>query len=96
MILSELMLSMYSVAMLLNYVLHCYCSVFRPFEYGIMFLFALHRRKKPLDLVSEGGKQSVCSKYCYDLRYDYFIARQRFLEKVLHNSQLQKIVHLEQ
>ena len=88
MILLELMWSMYSVAMILSCALCCYFSIFCPFEYGIMTLFALHRRKKPPDLVSEGGKICVCSNYDYDLRYDYFIARQRFLAKVMCNSQM--------
>ena len=73
MILSELMWSMYSVAMFLNCALSCYFSVFRPFEYGILTLFALPHRKKPPDLVSEGGKIRVCSNYDYDSRYFYFI-----------------------
>ncbi len=90
MILSELMWSMYSVAMFLNCALSCYFSVFRPFEYGILTLFALPRRKKPPDLVSEGGKIRVCSNYDYDSRYFYFIARQRFLAKVLRNSQMRR------
>ena len=90
MILSELMWSMYSVAMFLNCALSCYFSVFRPFEYGILTLFALPRRKKPPDLVSEGGKIRVCSNYDYDSRYFYFIARQRFLAKALRNSQMRR------
>ena len=90
MILSELMWSMYYVAMFLNCALSCYFSVFRPFEYGILTLFALHRRKKPPDLVSEGGKIRVCSNYDYDLRYFYFIARQRFPAKVLRNSHMRR------
>ena len=93
---SELMWSMYSVAMFLNCALCCYFSVFRPFEYGIMTLFALPRQKKPPDLVSEGSKIRVCSNYDYDSRYDYFIARQQFLAKVLCDSLMRTIVHHEQ
>ena len=96
MILSELMWSMYSVAMLLNCALCCYCCVFHPFEYGIMSLLALHCCKKPPDLISEGGQLHVCSNYDYDSRCDYFIARQRFLAKVLRNSQLRKIDYRDQ
>ena len=96
MFLSELMWSTYSVAMFLICALCCYFSAFHPFEYGIMTLFALSHQKKPPDLVSEGGKIRVCSNYYYDPRYAYFIARQRFLAKVLHNSQMRTIVHREQ
>ena len=90
MILSELIWSMYSVQMFFNCALSCYFSVFRPFEYWILTLFALPRRKKPPDLVSKGGNIRVCSNYDYDSRYFYFIARQRFVAKVLRNSHMRR------
>ena len=55
-----------------------------------MTLFALPHRKKPPDFVSEGGKIRVSSNYDYDLRYDDLIARQRFLAKVMRNSQMRR------
>ena len=84
MIFTALMWNMYSVAMILCCALSCFGTVFRPFEYGFIRLFALPRLKKPPDLVSEGGKIRPCSNY-------YFINRQRFLAKVLRKSNLRKL-----
>ena len=83
-IFTELPWSMWSIAIILNCALRCYFCVFQPFKYGFICLFALPCRKKPPDLVSEGGKIRVCSNY-------YFINRQRFLAKVLRKSNLRKL-----
>ena len=44
-IFTELMWSMYSVAMILSCALSCFGAVFRPFEYGFIRLFASPRLK---------------------------------------------------
>ena len=95
-IFSELMWSMWSVAMLIRCALCSFGTVYCPFEYGIVALFALPRMKKPPDLVSEGDGHIRCSRSLfsssYDSKYDYFIARQRYLAKQLRMHQLNKAV----
>ena len=90
MIFTELMWNMYSVAVLLSCALSCFGTVFCPFEYGVIRLFALPRLKKPPDLVSEGGKISCSNVHDYDPKYDYFIKRQNYLGKVLRAHHLNK------
>ena len=96
MIFSELMWSMWSVAMLIRCALCSFGTVYCPFEYGIVALFALPRMKKPPDLLSEGDGHIRCSRSLfsssYDSKYDYFIARQRYLAKQLRMHQLNKAV----
>ena len=88
MIFTELMWSMYSVAMILCCALSCFGTVFRPFEYVFIRLFALPRLKKPPVLVSEGGKIRCSNVYDYDSRYDYFIKRHQYIGKVLRAHHL--------
>ena len=90
MIFTELMWSMYSVAMFLCCALSCFDMVFRPFEYGVIRLFALPRLKKPPDLVSEGGTVRCANVNNYDSRYDYYIMRQQFLLKVLSKQHMRR------
>ena len=90
MILTELMWSMYSVAMFLCCALSCFGMVFQPFEYGVIRLFALPRLKKPPDLVSEGGTVRCANVNNYDSRYDYYIMRQQFLLKVLSKQHMRR------
>ena len=90
MIFTALMWNMYSVAMILSCALSCFGTVFRPFEYGFIRLFAMPRLKKPPDLVSEGGKIHCSNVYDYDSKYDYFIRRQKYLGKVLRAHHLNK------
>ena len=96
MIFSNLMWSMWSVAMLIRCALSSFGTVYCPFEYGIVAIFALPRMKKPPDLVSEGDGYIRCSRSLfsssYDSKYDYFITRQRFLARKLRMHQLKKAV----
>ena len=96
MIFSELMWSMWSVAMLIRCALCSFGTVYCPFEYGIVAIFALPRMKKPPDLVSEGDGYIRCSRSLfsssYDSKYDYFITRQRFLARKLRMHYMNKAV----
>ena len=96
MIFTELMWSMYSVAMLLRCALSLFGEIYCPFNYGVVAIFALPRIKKPPDLVSEGDGHIRCSRSLfassYDSRYDYYIARQRFMAKKIRMHQLRKAV----
>ena len=47
-------------------------------------------KKKPPDLISEGGKIRCSNVYDYDSKYDYFIKRQQYLGKVLRAHHLNK------
>ena len=46
---SEIMWSMYSIAMLLWNDLHCFGVIYCPFQYGVVALFCVPRAKKPPD-----------------------------------------------
>ena len=96
MIFSELMWSMYSVAMILRCALRLFGTVYLPFDYGVVVIFVIPRLKKPPDLVSEGDGHIRCSRtlfsLSYDSKYDYFITRQRFIAKQLRMHQLNKAV----
>ena len=48
-ILSKIMWSMYSIAMLLWNDLRCFCVIYCPFQYGVVALFCVPRMKKPPD-----------------------------------------------
>jgi len=93
---SELIWSMYSVAMLLLCALSLFGTVYCLFEYGIIAIFALPRLKKAPDLVSEGDGHICYTLSLFSLSYDskcnYFITCQCFLAKQLRMHQLNKAV----
>ena len=59
-ILSEIMWSIYSIAMLLSNKLRCFDVVYCPFQYGIISLFCMPQMKKPADPNWNGEFVLVC------------------------------------
>merc|ERR1712226_1337872 len=60
-IFSEIMWNMWSMAMLIGCKMSCFGVVYCQFEYGVVKIFAMPRKKKS-DYISETQRRAICAK----------------------------------